>query len=294
MSGKRLILPRTGLEGYLLELSQCESRWNRALESHRASREPSGRLGLLIRRLLARLPGFRDHRRAEAIASFLLLRHGRAIAAFLQDESLELAVSRRALLLAKTLIVSTSVECLHEEEEVIAFFRAVLSLPRNLPGVLVEAGAFKGGATAKLSVVAHHAGRELFVFDSFSGRRGRGPETLHDARRNVRRFGCLRRCRFVPGRFGDTMPGFRETVAAAYLDAGSLPSTRCAVRHLYPLLTPGGRLVCHDGHIAQIVRLFHDPRFWRAELGCAPPQARRLANTKLLIVCKPKRGPNVL
>ncbi|HLT27990.1 MAG TPA: TylF/MycF/NovP-related O-methyltransferase, partial [Zeimonas sp.] len=35
--------------------------------------------------------------------------------------------------------------------------------------MLVEAGCFKGGSTAKLSLLAELAGRELVVFDSFEG-----------------------------------------------------------------------------------------------------------------------------
>src|SRR5690606_19018518 len=46
---------------------------------------------------------------------------------------------------------------------------AVLQAAPNEPGVLVEAGCFKGGSTAKLSLLAELAGRELVVFDSFEG-----------------------------------------------------------------------------------------------------------------------------
>jgi O-methyltransferase len=37
------------------------------------------------------------------------------------------------------------------------------------PGVIVEAGCYKGGSTAKFSLMAEKVNRDLVVFDSFQG-----------------------------------------------------------------------------------------------------------------------------
>jgi O-methyltransferase len=37
------------------------------------------------------------------------------------------------------------------------------------PGVVVEPGCYKGSSTAKFSLIARKAGRDLVVFDSFQG-----------------------------------------------------------------------------------------------------------------------------
>src|SRR5690606_20070663 len=118
---------------------------------------------------------------------------------------------------------------------------------------------FKGGSTAKLSLLAELAGRELVVFDSFEGlpdndesgqvtiqgevsdfRKGRYLGRLDEVRDNVRRFGAVDRCRFVKGWFEDTMPGFDEPVLAAFVDVDLVSSTRTYLKTLFPLLQPSG------------------------------------------------------
>jgi len=57
----------------------------------------------------------------------------------------------------------------HTEHELITIARQILNLGYEVPGVIVEAGAFHGGSTAKFSRVAKLCNRELVVFDSFEG-----------------------------------------------------------------------------------------------------------------------------
>ena len=57
----------------------------------------------------------------------------------------------------------------HTEAHIFSFINAILATPRNVPGCLVEVGCFKGSSTAKFSLAARAAGRELVVFDSFEG-----------------------------------------------------------------------------------------------------------------------------
>jgi O-methyltransferase len=65
--------------------------------------------------------------------------------------------------------VSSRVRCEHSETEILSFIRAVISVPPEVIGCVVEAGCFKGGSTAKFSFAAAVKGRELVVFDSFKG-----------------------------------------------------------------------------------------------------------------------------
>src|SRR5690606_24245892 len=104
---------------------------------------------------------------------------------------------------------------------------AILAMPPSTGGVVVEAGCFKGGSTAKLSLAAQTVGRRLVVFDSFAGLPdhgeahgatifgdvtdfypGRYAGRLDEVRANVEAFGSLETCEFVEGWFDDTMPGF--------------------------------------------------------------------------------------
>ena len=110
--------------------------------------------------------------------------------------------------------------------------------------------------------------------------------TLPEVKRNVRRFGHIEVCRFMKGWFKDTMPRFKEPCAAIYLDVDLVASTRTCVKHLWPLLSIGGCLFSHDGHLPLVVDLFNDDRFWATEVGCKKPQIDGLGQRKLITIIK--------
>src|SRR6185503_11799151 len=61
-----------------------------------------------------------------------------------------------------------NVRCAHSPREMSEIACGILSR-RNVAGCIVEAGSFKGGGTAKLSLLARWLNRNLYVFDSFAG-----------------------------------------------------------------------------------------------------------------------------
>lgn len=141
-----------------------------------------------------------------------------------------------------------------------------------LPGCIVEAGAYKGGSASKLSLAARLAGRRLYVFDSFSGLpihdephsksifggqiafpAGAWRGTIDEVRATIDRYGVSEVCELVPGWFDDTLPGFTEPVAVAYIDVDLATSTRICLAYLYPLLIRDGVLFSQDGHVPLVV-----------------------------------------
>src|ERR1700741_4049227 len=75
----------------------------------------------------------------------------------------------RLSLVRKAFLITFRVECPHVQREVLSYCQTILSLPNDIPGVVVEAGCYKGGSTAKFSLAADLADRQLVVFDSFQG-----------------------------------------------------------------------------------------------------------------------------
>ena len=169
---------------------------------------------------------------------------------------------------------------------------------RGVEGTIVEAGCFKGGSTAKLSLVASILGKQLFAFDSFAGLpentesheasilghsiegwfdEGNFRGTLDEVQSNIRTYGDIAACTFVRGWFEDTMPLFDSPIAAAYLDVNSASSTRTCLKYLYPLLSPGGVLVSQDGDFPLVIDVFSDTSFWEEELGVDMPNVGGLA-----------------
>ncbi|OGD27401.1 MAG: hypothetical protein A2Y56_03385 [Candidatus Aminicenantes bacterium RBG_13_63_10] len=214
---------------------------------------------------------------------------------------MRLSVPDRSALTRRLYAVSERLPCPHTQGEMLEVMGAILSLSPEREGVVVEAGCYQGGSTAKLSLAAEKAGRKLVVFDSFQGLPdhreppaenifgetvrfppGEYRATLEEVKANVARFGAPGVCEFRPGWFEETMPGFSEPIALLFLDVDLAASTRTALKHLYPRLVPGGVLFSHDGHLPRVISVFRDAEFWEREIGCPPPPVLGLGRRKLI------------
>lgn len=203
--------------------------------------------------------------------------------------------SRRIIgLTLRTIRNSRRVETASSVLEHLTIVDSLLSIPDAVEGHAVECGAFKGGSTANLSLACALVGRELHVYDSFSGLPepraedrahhlvGRGvvhtyeremfAASLDEVRGNVRRFGALSRCRFHPGFFEETMPSFDlPAVVLAFLDVDLRESFELCVRAIWPRLVDGGYLYVHEAQHREVASLFFDREWWQRELACPAP-----------------------
>ena len=82
-------------------------------------------------------------------------------ASFLFDRTLDLSFRDRLRIVKRLYAASFTIDSPHRQEEMLRFIRAILRLPRSGGGVIVEAEAYKGSSTAKFSLAAALAGREL-------------------------------------------------------------------------------------------------------------------------------------
>ena len=211
---------------------------------------------------------------------------------------------QRLGLVAKFYKISYFVDCPHTEHELIVISRAILNLV--VPGAIVEAGAFHGGSTAKLSLVARLAGRRFEVFDSFEGMpenteshgksiygrehhfpKGSHAVGLDEVRGNVERYGDPSRTQYHKGFFSDTMPGWaakagKNSVACACINVDLVQSTKDCLINLYPLVPPGGVIYSQDAHFPWIIELLRDDRFWNDELHMKKPAMRGLGVSKFV------------
>lgn len=205
--------------------------------------------------------------------------------------------------------ISRRIDCPHSEHEMLEVAAAILSFPRGAPGCIVEAGCYKGGSAAKMSLAAALAGRDLYLFDSFEGLpdneeehyttaaadAGAGKKvydfaggnyagSLEEVQRHIREYGDLSRCRFRKGWFSETMPGFLEPVCIAYVDVDLVMSTKDCIGNLHRVLVPGGKIYSQDGHLAKIQELFSDSAYWTAEVGCHPPRIQGLGVRRMVTI----------
>jgi O-methyltransferase len=209
--------------------------------------------------------------------------------------------------LQKFQLINSNIETAHNDSHLQQFLLAMFELPPDVEGCIVEAGAYKGGGTAKISLVARHVQRDFFVFDSFQGLPdnnepheksvlghsiknwfdgGKFAGTLDEVKSNVAGYGDISVCRFVPGWFENTMPSFKQKIALAYLDVDLASSTRTCLKSLYPLISPGGAIYSQDGDFPLVIDVFRDKKFWLEEVGCEKiPEIKNLGK-KITVILK--------
>jgi O-methyltransferase len=160
-------------------------------------------------------------------------------------------------------------ECAHSLEESLIVLDLVLG-HAAVPGDFVECGVYKGGMTAKLSLLANTLDRRLYAYDSFQGlpdptRYGTGDQVatyvqkfrrgmryrggLPEVRATVFRYGALARCEFRPGWFEQSFArptGHPAAIAFAFIDVDLTRSVRECLGFVWPRLAPGGILFCHE------------------------------------------------
>ncbi len=240
------------------------------------------------------------YRRAQSVR-FLVGRDRAAVLAFLRARyPLPLSLGQRVRLVARFLATTNHVRTYHTQAEMLRVADRILRLAGRPGLTVVEAGSGKGGGTAKLSLITRLAGGRLLIFDSFRGiplnherhqnlwgrpvefRAGAFRGRLPSVRRTVARFGAPEVCEFHKGWFADTMPRLDTPVDVALLDVDLLASTRTCLVHLVPRLRSGGTIFTQDGHLRAVVDLLADTRFWREEVGVAPPRIAGLGHRKLL------------
>jgi O-methyltransferase len=173
----------------------------------------------------------------------------------------------------------------------IAWLCQALCGRRAKPGeVVVEAGCWQGGSSAKLSLACELLGYELHIYDSFQGvepvdaitRRGgydfsfeySSPQSV--LRRNLAEYGRPTVCTIHPGWFADTLAidGVKSPVRLAYIDCDLAKGTQETLRGVLPSLTSDGWVFSQDFHIDPIRAYLTDPASWDA-LGVAAPSIQR-------------------
>lgn len=176
-----------------------------------------------------------------------------------------------------------SVECTASSvERLYSLYTAVKYLVASgVPGDIVECGVWRGGNCMLTALTLQMLGdetRRVWLYDTFSGMTaptGRDRDvyggtalamqgetftaegrptpfqfiaSLEDVTANMESTGFPpERTRYVEGRVEDTLPAERpERIALLRLDTDWYESTAHSMRHLYPLLAPGGVLLLDD------------------------------------------------
>ncbi len=169
--------------------------------------------------------------------------------------------------------------------------REILSIPPDVPGVVMECGVWKGASSASLSLVCHLTGRRLLLCDSFAGLPDEGislyvaphsktfgylkggflSASLSEVQTNIQLWGKLEVCDFIVGMFADSLQKLTQPIVFAFLDVDMPSSFRDCLRPIWPLLVESGVIFVDDVGWMNVVTVFFDEMWWLQNLGCSAP-----------------------
>lgn len=205
-----------------------------------------------------------------------LLWFGRGYAVLLQVPAL--SWSERLWLIWRYIRIDLKVPHGHEQRDC-AITVVALGARRARPGeVMIEAGCWQGGSTAKWSLACRLLGYQLHVYDSFRGVEARTDmegsydytgeysATFDTVRDHVARYGDLSLCTFHPGWFTDTMtPGsVPGPVRLVYIDCDLAKGTQEVLAGVVPVLSDDGVIISEDCQIPVVAKLLAAPATWAA------------------------------
>ncbi len=181
-------------------------------------------------------------------------------------------------LLGRFLRIDWHVEHGHYPIEIARIAQLLASRSARPGEIVVEAGCWKGGSTAKFSLLCAERGYRLDVYDSFQGvPAGESDPTDYDfsgqfatseqeVRDVVDRYGDGSVCTLHPGWFSDTVAveGASGPVRLVYIDCDLASGTRQVLAGVAPRLVPDAVVLSQDHHIPAVRDLLAEPATWTA------------------------------
>jgi O-methyltransferase len=185
----------------------------------------------------------------------------------------------RLRLLGAFLRVDWNVLHCHLPSETSTIARELASRPARPDEVVVEAGCFQGGSSAKFSLLCRALGFRLHIYDSFEGVEALDPSEHTEEwdfagqyaspesrlRHNLEAYGAPEVCEIHKGWFSETLAAhpIPHPVRLAYIDCDLAKGTREVLEGVMPSLAEDGCIVSQDFHIDPVRRLLLDPSTWR-------------------------------
>ncbi len=197
-------------------------------------------------------------------------------------------------LLKKFEIIQKNILCAHNDIELYIMYAMMLKL--HVDGPIVEFGCYKGGSTAKLSLICELMGKDLYVFDSFEGLpppsdkdlkhqfmpfikknkflryfKGDYTASLQEVKLNVSKYGNKKVCKFEKGFFKATLSNFKLKPSCIFMDVDLIDSALLVIKNVWPKLHAEGLFFTHEAGVINYIEAITDPSWWNRELGQHPP-----------------------
>jgi O-methyltransferase len=196
-----------------------------------------------------------------------------------------LSMGEKLSVIGRFIRVDLDVPLGHKPGEILPVCRTLLEREPRGGEVMVEAGCWEGGSTAKFSIICKMMGIPLYVYDSFEGVEktdqegwdftGEYAAPLDRVKQNIAGFGEIDVCTFFKGWFIDTLAAHpvREPVRTVFIDCDLAKGTVETLQGVLPSLSPDGVVYSQDYHIGAVKKVLHDPDTWKS-LGRPQPSIR--------------------
>ena len=202
-----------------------------------------------------------------------------------------LSVLSRLSLILHFLRVDWKVLHAHRPCEIAHICRALAERPAANGEIMIEAGCYQGGSSAKFSMVCEMLGYRLHIYDSFEGVEPLSEEEKlhgHDfsgeyavpeavVRSNIGKYGRMEVCTLWKGWFSETLAArpVSQPIRVAYIDCDTSKGTAEVLCGMVPALVPDGIIFSQDFQIEGVRRLLLEPSTW-ADIGCGTPKVEWL------------------
>lgn len=176
--------------------------------------------------------------------------------------------------------IHQNIECAHSEPN--DYYLADGLLVQNADGPVIECGCFKGGMSAKFSVICKELDKELHLIDSFQGlpcdelhiswhgnkslfEKGKWKGTFDEVNNNIEKFGEISVCQFHQGWIEDIVCEIDLLPSFVFVDVDIISSARICIKHFWPKLQ-GTRFYTHEACLKTYMDKILDEDWWKETL----------------------------
>ncbi len=205
-----------------------------------------------------------------------------------------LPIQKRIEFLFKFIRIDWAIEHAHKPDEIIEVVKFIAKRPANKNEIILEAGCWKGGSTAKWSIICKFFGYKLHIYDSFVGVEsiqeggydfsGEYSASEKEVKKNLHQYGVEEVCVLHKGWFSESLRPdcVNSPIWAVYVDCDLAKGTEEVLEGVLPWLVNGGAIFTQDYHILSVKRLLNNPATWR-KFGIAQPTIRPLCHNLAVI-----------
>lgn len=189
------------------------------------------------------------------------------------------SLKNRVKIIARFLRIDWNILSAHHPCEIVSVCRSLADHPARKGEIMIEAGCWMGGSSAKFSIICKMLDYQLHIYDSFEGVEKLSPEIRGNGRdfsgayaveesvvcNHIMEYGELSACTTHKGWFADTLAAtpVSDPIRVTYIDCDLAKGTQEVLLGVMPGLVEDGWIFSQDFHIKSVRDLLSNPDTWK-------------------------------